>query len=153
MKYQIQEDVGGVSVLLGGEKKSLEFIREKERAWRFGKSMSRLRGFLRPGPSEYSRRHECDASLRSVEESKWHACWETAALVNPKPSHGHNLSWENPPQHCAPSGSRQWLRSGAVQGCAALASAPLVRREDFRAWGQLWGRQPASVRIFPKLIT
>lgn len=31
MKYQIQEDVGGVSVLLGGEK-SLEFIREKERA-------------------------------------------------------------------------------------------------------------------------
>lgn len=38
IKYQqIQEDVGGVSVLrrLKKKKKSFEFIREKERAWRF----------------------------------------------------------------------------------------------------------------------
>lgn len=54
------------------------------------------------------------------------------------------LLGKSPKSFMLPQGAQQSVRSGAVQGSGALASASLEKKQSFRAWSRskLWGPRP-----------
>lgn len=147
IKYQqIQEDVGGVSVLLRLKKKKfLEFIREKETTWRLGSVnlISGLNGYLRRGSSEFSRRVSHIEEFKHACKSGMHAGSETAALVIPNPLILMQPFWENSPKTLLLPQAASSLEGAELS--KVLQHGPQLQWEGRilgRGAEKLWGWQP-----------